>query len=223
MIRTLVIEDEPIIAEGINADLRRVAGFTSIGVARTGRQGKELAGRERPDLVLLDFTLPDMTGFEVWRFLHGLPRPPDVIAVTAACEGNTVRSAIAHGAIEYLVKPFSFAAFRDRLERYADYARRLPAGVAANQEQIVCALGAMHGPANRLPSGLSPVTLGLVIDVLRAADRPLSATEVAQAIGRSRVCARRHLEYLHRKELVTLEYRCDGPGHPVHLYRWAGG
>jgi response regulator of citrate/malate metabolism len=220
MIRTLVIEDEPIIAEGINSDLRRIQGFTSIGVARTGRLGSELARRERPDLVLLDFTLPDMTGFDVWRFLHDLPRPPDVIAVTAASEGNTVRTAIAYGAIDYLVKPFGFAAFRDKLERYADYTRRLPAGTNADQQRIDDARRAMYDPASRLPSGLSPITLSQVVAVLRAAERPLSATEVAEAVGRSRVCACRYLEHLHRKGLVTLDYRCGATGHPVHLYRW---
>lgn len=220
MIRTIIIEDDPIITGQLVSYLRRIPAFEPAGSARTGRDGRELAARSGPDLVLLDLTLPDMTGFEVWKYLRDLPSPPDVIAATGAGESATIRRAVSSGAISYLVKPFSFAIFRDKLEGYASYARRLPAGVTADQRQIDDALDATHRPGGGgLPKGLSEVTMEEIIRVLRGAGEPLSAAEVGRPVRRSRVVAARYLDYLYRQGQVRLTYSCGGTGRPVHLYR----
>ena len=222
-IRTLVIEDEPVIAETIVSAVRDLPDFSPIGAAGTGELGIALAKRERPDLVILDFTLPGMSGFDVWRALHDLSQPPDVIAVTAASEGRTVRKAFANGAMAYLIKPFTSAALRDNLQRYAKWARRLPLESQLDQAGINTTLGDVYDPRFGLASDQSEETLRAVTDVLRAAPgRPMTASQVGAAVMRSRGCAGRYLDHLRARGLVTREYQGGGTGHPVYLYRWIG-
>jgi response regulator of citrate/malate metabolism len=222
-IRTLVVEDEPVIAESIVSALRSLPEFDPIGAAGTGELGIRLARREQPDLVVLDFKLPGVSGFDVWRSLHDLPQPPDVIAVTAAYEGRTVRRAFANGARMYLIKPFTSTALRDNLRRYAKWVGRLPLDRKLDQVGINTTLGDMYDPRFGLPSNLSQETLQTIRDTLRAAaGRPMTTSEVAAAVKRSRVCAGRYLDHLRARDLVTREYRGGSTGHPVYLYRWIG-
>jgi response regulator of citrate/malate metabolism len=224
MITTLVVEDDPIVAEVNVGYIQRVPGFTPVGVARTGAEAITLAASQEPDLVLLDFGLPDMTGIQVCHALHaGKPQPPSIIAVTAARDADTVRAAIANGIVQYLIKPYSFATFRDKLDRYAAYRHRLPSGQLTDQPEVDRALEALRGsPASALPKGLSPVTYDLVIRALRDSGCPVSAVEMAAATGVSRVSARRYLDHLHQKGLATLTSRYGGTGRPEHRYQWSG-
>jgi CheY-like chemotaxis protein len=120
MIRTLVVEDDPVVAEVNSSYLKRVAGFVAVGVARSGAEAIAAAQDQPVDLVLLDFYLPDMSGLDVCRALRAARPPPvDIIAVTAARDVDTVRAAIAHGVVQYLIKPYNFATFREKLQRYA--------------------------------------------------------------------------------------------------------
>uniref|UniRef100_UPI00245690E2 response regulator n=2 Tax=Nocardiaceae TaxID=85025 RepID=UPI00245690E2 len=125
MIRVLIVEDEPLIAQAHRAYLERLDGFVTGGVAHTGRDALTLAAEAIADgkpfhLVLMDIGLPDISGLEVAAALNGLEPRPDVIAITSARELTMVRNAVAHGVVLYLLKPFTFAAFREKLERYRD-------------------------------------------------------------------------------------------------------
>ena len=122
MIRTLVVEDDALVAEVHASYVERVPGFAVAGVAHRATEALELLAARPVDLVLLDFHLPDVKGLDMLRILHARTAAPvDVIAVTAARDPESIRQAIAHGVSQYLVKPFAFATFADKLERYARY------------------------------------------------------------------------------------------------------
>jgi response regulator of citrate/malate metabolism len=147
--------------------------------------------------------------------------PVDVIAVTAARDPESIRLAIAHGVTQYLVKPFAFATFADKLERYARYRARVDDAAEPNQAEVDALLGTLRGSSARaLPKGLNATTLDHVRSALRDADEPLTASEVAGRCGLSRVTARRYLEHLAVEGLVELSMRYGGTGRPEHLYAW---
>ena len=89
--------------------------------ALTGGAALQVLADQPVDLVLLDVGLPDMSGLEVLRTLRTRGTPADVIVVTSVRDLEVVRSAVSSGAVQYLLKPFTFAGLRDKLERYADY------------------------------------------------------------------------------------------------------
>jgi response regulator of citrate/malate metabolism len=209
--------------------VERVPGYVVAGVVRSGAAAVDFVAREPVDVLLLDFFLPDMTGLEVCRAVRAgrhprQARPVDVIAVTAARDAETVRAAVAHGVVQYLIKPYSFATFREKLERYAAYHERLAGPRVTDQQEVDRVLESLRSSSSsRLPKGLSQATHELVARTLRSAPGPLTATEVADLTGLSRVTARRYLEHLVRQGLAALTPRYGGTGRPEHRFRWAEG
>jgi response regulator of citrate/malate metabolism len=222
MIRTLVVEDDPLIADAHRAYVERVPGFTAVGVVHQGGQALRFLATHEVDLVLLDFYLPDMSGLEVCRAMRTRGDSTDVIAVTSARDLQIVRTAVSQGVVQYLLKPFTFASFRDKLQRYADYHRHIAAsGTTAAQHDIDQALAALRGNSGAtLPKGLSRETMGAVVEALRGLRGQLSATQIGAEVGISRVTARRYLEHLADQGLAERRPRYGGPGRPEHSYEW---
>lgn len=224
-VRVLVVEDEPVAAEAHRAHVDRTPGFIAVAVAGTGAAAWDALDRLGVDLVLLDMDLPDTHGTEFCRRLRAAGRDVDVLAVTSARELSTVRAAAAHGVVGYLLKPFTAAALRDRLTAYAAYREQLRGdGDVAGQDAVDRVLEAAR-PARSapLPKGLGRETLDTVVAAVRAAtraDEALSADEVGERIGASRITARRYLEHLADSGLVSRNPRYGGTGRPEIEYRW---
>ena len=222
MIRTLVVDDDFMAASVHRSFTERVQGFEVVGEATTGARALELVTRLRPDLVLLDIYLPDVNGLEVMRRLHDADDEVDVIAITSAKDVKTLRGAMHQGVVHYLVKPFTFATFRERLESYAALRARLGRLQHADQREVDRLYALLRtGRADALPKGVSAPTLALVAEVVRDADGEVSATDVAQRSGISRGTARRYLEFLAESGTLELTLRYGAAGRPEHLYRWA--
>ena len=221
MIRVLVVEDEPVAAEAHRAYVDRTPGFTAVAVAGTGAAALETLARAPVDLVLLDMNLPDTHGIELCRRIRGAGADIDVLAVTSARELSTVRAAAAHGVVGYLLKPFTYAALRDRLSAYADYRVRLRGGGdATGQADVDRVLDSVRPSRSAaLPKGMGRETLDAVVTALRGADG-LSAAQTGALIGASRITARRYLEYLADAGLADRLPRYGGTGRPEFEYRW---
>ncbi|MER6002089.1 MULTISPECIES: response regulator [Nonomuraea] len=217
-IRVLVVDDDFMVARIHSGYVARVPGFRVVSVAHSGADALTAAAELRPDLVLLDIYLPDMSGLEVLKQLHGV----DVLMISAARDVPTVREAMRGGAVNYLIKPFTAAALTDRLQQYADTRRRLTAiGPEARQDDVDRLFGSPKTSAP-MPKGLSAATCELVADTLREAGRDLSATETAELTGLSRVSVRRYLEYLCVAGQAEFRPRYGTAGRPEHRYRWLG-
>ena len=220
-VRTLIVDDDVRVADIHKGYVERIDGFTVAGVANRGTEALRRVLEDRPDLVLLDIYLPDLDGLEVCRRLRAANNLVDVIAVTAARDVDTVKGAVGLGVAQYLVKPFTFATFRDKLERYAAYRALAERTHEADQEEIDAMLGELRTPgAMPLPKGLSKETLDLVARTLKQATNAMSAVEAAEQAGLSRVTARRYLDHLTQTKQVELELRYGGSGRPEHRYRW---
>ena len=190
------------------------------GVARSAGEAARFLERDPVDLVLLDMHLPDGHGLGLLQRLRAAGVLADVIAVTAARDADVVRHAVAHGVVLYLLKPFTFATFRTKLEQYADYRARLAAAPAEiAQDEVDRMLGTLRPTPASLPKGMSPETLRAVVDAVREATSPRSASEVAAVVGASRVTVRRYLEHLADTGELVRGQRYGGGGRPEVEYR----
>ncbi|WP_370287871.1 response regulator [Nocardioides sp.] len=227
-VRVLVVEDEELAAEAHASYVARVPGFALAGVARSAREATRAveAAREKGapvDLLLLDMNLPDGHGLALVAGLRAAGHHCDVIAVTAARDAAVVRQAVVQGVVLYLLKPFTFAAFRSRLEQYAEYRARLAtAPVEIAQDDVDELLGTLRAAGEGpLPKGMSAETMRAVRQALRAAADGLSASAAAEAVGTSRVTARRYLEHLSDQGLAARGARYGSAGgRPEVVYTW---
>lgn len=221
----LVVDDEPLIADAHVAYVQRCDGYTVLGRAHTAAGALRAVRALAPELVLLDLGLPDRSGIDVCRAMHTLSGAPDVIAITSARDLDVVRDAVASGVLLYLLKPFTFAAFRDKLQRYADYRAALPVGeVAVSQRDVDRAMARLRSTDERAttPKGVDPGTLEQVGAVLRSAGAGCSAAEAGAAVGVSRVTAWRYLERFAAEGLCERSTEHGRTGRPVVRYTWRG-
>ncbi len=223
MIRTLIVDDDYRVADVHRGFLERLPGFEVVATVHTAAAALDRVTELRPDLVLLDIYLPDRSGLEVLRELRAPGRPPvDVIAITAAKDVETLRAALQAGVAHYLVKPFQFNAFREKLESYAALHARLAKPGEVDQSEVDRIVGLLRTEAvSSLPKGLSAATLALVAQAVRTGEEDVSAMDVARATGISRVTSRRYLEHLARSGVVAISMRYGSAGRPEHRYRWA--
>ncbi|HEU5241941.1 MAG TPA: helix-turn-helix domain-containing protein, partial [Ornithinibacter sp.] len=145
--------------------------------------------------------------------------------ITAAREGDAVRAAVRLGVIDYVLKPFKFPDLEERLQRYAAQRRLLDRTEVHDQDDVDRAFvrtGAASGGTVALPKGMSAETAVLVQEALRSADGTLSATELAEVVGLSRVSARRYLEHLVTTGQADVRLRYGSTGRPERRYRWVG-
>ncbi|MFF5258423.1 response regulator [Actinomadura viridis] len=198
MISVLVVEDDPVAAEAHRQYVERVAGFEVAGVVHSGADALRFCERESVDVVLLDFYLPDTHGLNVCRALRAGGLAVDVIAVTSARDLAVVRTAVSVGVVQYLLKPFTFASLRDKLEGYARFRQVAERpGEVSGQADVDGILATLRTSDQRsLPKGMSGATLEAITEVLTEAEDGLSAAAAASLTGVSRVTARRYLEYL---------------------------
>ena len=173
MIRTLIVDDEPLARRGIRARLARAADYTVIAECASGREAIAAIREHRPDVVFLDVQMPGVDGFGVIREI-GADRMPVVIFATAY-DTHALRAFEAH-ALDYLLKPIDddrFAAAVERARRRvaerdeSAVARRL---VALMQEVGATVDGSPAGHSGRAepPAAPSPGRI-----VVRDRDRVL--------------------------------------------------
>ncbi|MFJ9342593.1 response regulator [Streptomyces sp. NPDC101733] len=218
----LVVDDDMRVARINAAYVAKVPGFEVSGQAHCAADALRFLAAHPVDLVLLDHYLPDENGLDLVRRLRQLGRHTDVIMVTAARDLATVQAAMRLGALQYLVKPFTFAGLRAKLEAYADLRRSLSVGGEAEQAEVDRIFGALAaaGTPNELPKGHSPTTAELVRQVLMTAEGPLSTAQIAERSGISRQTAQRYLKLLDRAGRVSLALRYGETGRPEHRYSW---
>ena len=146
-LKVLVIDDEPGMRKGSERALRRylakiselqtTVGFT-VGQAASGEDGLEMIAREVPDILLLDYKLPGLSGLEVQeqlveRNIHIL-----TVMISAYSSLQTVITATKRGAFDFLVKPFTPDELRVTIQKAAQHllVRRQALRLAEERKQI---------------------------------------------------------------------------------------
>src|SRR3954451_4197077 len=215
--RVLVVEDDPVVARLHCRFVKRIAGFSPVGVASNAAQAQQMVGTLRPDLVLLDIGLPGQSGLALLRRLRADDLRVEAIVVTAATAASTVHAAVQLGAVDYLVKPFD----EERLRKSVLLFQRRMAmlgGAQLSQSEVdrLCSNG--PNALRWLPRTLSSTRLDEIRALLDRNARQVTADEVATETGVARVTARRYLEYLVTTGHATMEPVPTGRGRPRHLY-----
>lgn len=231
VIRVLVVDDDALNAAAHAEYVRRLAGFEVAGIAHSGGEALRLlqaslrAGPDdRIDLILLDMNLPDLRGLEVARRIRASGITVDVIAITAVRDVALVREAISLGVLMYLMKPFTFATFAEKLRGYQEFhAGFFGDATLATQTRVDQTMANLRNPTRiDLAKGLTHETLERVARSIPSDGTAVSATQLALELGISRVTARRYLEHLVDQALLERTARYGTLGRPEIEYRRRG-
>jgi DNA-binding NarL/FixJ family response regulator len=103
-VRILIADDHELIRKGIASTLAEVPGWTVVGQAENGRQAVELAASLRPDIVILDMTMPELNGLEATRQILAHRTGERVLILTAHESEQLVREVLNAGAQGYVLK-----------------------------------------------------------------------------------------------------------------------
>lgn len=220
-LRVLVVDDVPAVAALHGAFVVAHPQCELVGTAGTGPQAVTAIRELAPDLVLLDVHLPGFSGLDAVREIRADSSlaQPEVIAVTAARDVETVRDARRMGARHYLVKPFTAHELHQRIDDVLRERASLPDPSASLDQRDI---DAVMSPVDRhlLPKGLSAETLQVVSTALRE-NAGSSAGEIAQIVGLSRVSCRRYLEHLADTGVAERSLDYATAGRPSTRYRAA--
>lgn len=103
-IRVVVAEDDPLARLAIESYVSRAADIEIVGSAADGIPALELVRTLRPDVLLTDIHMPEMSGVELIGRVFSLPHPPRVLCFTVLGDENTMRTALEAGASGFLLK-----------------------------------------------------------------------------------------------------------------------
>jgi response regulator of citrate/malate metabolism len=223
MIKVLIVEDDPMVAEFNKRYLKEIKGFSVSGIVHNVKDAKEFLEKEEVNLILLDVYMPGMNGLELLHFIREQKMAVDVILITAAADTEQIQTAIRLGAADYLIKPFEFERFSQAMEKYKGKSALFQRKQVLNQEDLDDRIfhgdqGAAGELAQALPKGLTNSTLQNIINVIKSKDGTLFSTdEIAESTYISRVSVRKYLKYL--TQLGVLEESLTyGIGRPVYFY-----
>ncbi|WP_069167315.1 response regulator transcription factor [Nocardia altamirensis] len=212
----LVVDDDFRVANLHAGIVDSIAGFTVAGTANTLAAARAVLAESAVDLALVDVYLPDGSGIDFVRELRC-----DAMVLTASTDSTAVRAALSAGALSFLVKPFPHTELAARLAAYARFRRILEAPQVDNA-RVDAALHALRpGATSAAPTAVASPTKDLVLQSIAEAGTPLSAGEVATAIGISRATAQRYLATLVATGTLRMRLRYGSTGRPEQEYSTA--
>jgi DNA-binding NarL/FixJ family response regulator len=104
MIRVLLVDDHRLVRTGLASLIEAAPDMTVVGVASDGAEAVEVAAASRPDVVLMDLSMPMMSGIEATRRIVDADTARYVLVLTSFSDRDRVMDALAAGAVGYLLK-----------------------------------------------------------------------------------------------------------------------
>ena len=103
-LRILVADDHELVRRGIRAQLRAQRGWTIVGEAMNGREAVEKAGKLKPDVAIIDISMPDLDGLQVTRQIREAAPSTEIVVLTMHESDQMVRRVLEAGACAYVLK-----------------------------------------------------------------------------------------------------------------------
>lgn len=193
-LRTIVADDDPLVRRLIRDTLQR-AEVTVIAEASTGREAVELSLFYRPDVVVMDYMMPEMDGVEATRRIYAEDPGIRVVLLTGAGDDELGLRGLRAGAAGYLSKEVELDALPRALRGALD-------GEAAISRRLAMQLVERYRTAPTGGAGLRPVRSRLTDrewEVLDLLSTGATTEEIARTLVLSTETVRSHLKNLYRK------------------------
>lgn len=203
----LIVDDEPNVLYLLEKNLR--SETVEVVTAETAKQGIELVKKHKPDAVVLDVRLPDMSGLDAFNYMRDIDSRLPVIIITAHATTETAIEAMKRGAFEYLLKPLDLHELRSAVASALELSRlsRVPAvfdqtetGDTAGADRIV---------------GLSPTMQQVYKDIGRVAPQDVNVLVLGESGTGKELVARAIYQHSTRTKKPFLAINCAAIPEPL--------
>ncbi|WP_433297675.1 response regulator [Actinoplanes sp. CA-030573] len=192
MVRVMVVDDHPMWREGVSRDLA-AAGYEVVAATGEGRQAVRIAAAARPDVVVLDLQLPDVSGVEVINGLRAEVPEVRILMLSASGEQQDVLDAMKAGAHGYLLKSAGLPEFLEAVSRTADGDTVFTPGLAGlvlGEYRRLAGEPAAADPA----APVAPKLTERETEVLRLVAKGLSYRQIAERLVLSHRTVQNHVQ-----------------------------
>jgi DNA-binding NarL/FixJ family response regulator len=196
MLRIVIADDHTMVREALGQAFER-AGFAVVGEAADGEEAVAQAERHRPDVMLVDLSLPILSGVEAARRIVGLVPSTAVVMLSMLSDEMAVSSALDAGAKGYLVKDCTTAEIVDGVTRVAAGERVLSASASASASPPRSEDGGRRAQAT--VGSVRPLVSKREEEVLRIMATGVSITEAADELYISVKTVKNHLSSIYGK------------------------
>ena|SRR5438270_567109 len=193
MIRVLLVDDQPLVREGLGRILRPQDGFDIVGEASDGAEALAVADATVPDVVLMDIRMRGIDGIEATRALRERDGPP-VLVLTTFDDDDILSGALAAGAAGFILKEASAEDIVRATQAVAGGAAWLDGAVAARVLAAYRAARASKRPLEP-PESLSDRE----VEVLRLVASGMNNSEIAQELFISEATVKTHITHIFTK------------------------
>ncbi|GIF87795.1 DNA-binding response regulator [Catellatospora chokoriensis] len=188
MVDVMVVDDHPMWRDGVARDLTD-AGYTVVAAVGEGAQAVRIGPSVRPDVVVLDLQLPDLSGVDVIRGLVAALPQVRVLVLSASGEQQDVLDAVKAGAAGYLLKSAAREEFLDAVRRTAEGDAVFTAGLAGLVLGEYRRLAAAPGDGPEAPRLSERET-----EVLRLVAKGLTYRQIAERLTLSHRTVQNHVQ-----------------------------
>ena len=221
--KILIVDDDPMVAH-INLKFANKAGYEDVDTAADIESAKEKLKQGDIDLVLLDVYLPTGKGTEILKWIRQQNLNTDAILITADRSSETVEESMNFGAVDYLIKPFDFDRFQLAMEKFERKRNGFVGKKSVEQEDIdsIFFESVNKNDKNKifLEKGMSEKTYTAILEAIKAMATSVTAEELGDRLGISRVSVRRYLEFMEDKGILEMKPIYGKKGRPQHLFKY---
>ena len=208
----------------INLKFANKAGYEDVDTAADIESAKEKLKQGDIDLVLLDVYLPTGKGTEILKWIRQQNLNTDAILITADRSSETVEESMNFGAVDYLIKPFDFDRFQLAMEKFERKRNGFVGKKSVEQEDIdsIFFESVNKNDKNKiiLEKGMSEKTYTAILEAIKAMATSVTAEELGDRLGISRVSVRRYLEFMEDKGILEMKPIYGKKGRPQHLFKY---
>lgn len=216
--KVLIVEDDPMVRTINKGYLKKIDSDIKVFEASHVEAAKQIVASNPIDLILLDVYLGEGLGPELLTWARLNEYDLDVVLITADNSYETVATSFRLGAIDYLIKPFSFARFSEAIEKVKLKRNALGIQTTVSQDDIDKML--THGKEAVGEKGINAMTYKLVKEGLMSVGDPQTAQDLADKTQLARVTVRRYLEYMVEQGTVEEQLNYGKIGRPNKYYKW---
>lgn len=221
MANVLIVEDDPMVGQINKTYIESVEGFRVVSIIKDASSAIDYLKNHQVDLIILDIYLPKGDGISILKEIRQIGLNLDAIMVTAASESEKIEYALRYGAIDYLIKPFEYERLKRTLEKFNSRHILLNSNEKMKQEDIdKITISGLWNIDNSMQKGLNKHTLNHVMRFIdENAHRLLSAEELSDGLGITKVTVRRYMDHLEKIGFVVQDLEYGAVGRPSYKYK----